>query len=114
MFHQPEFAGRRIASPMKISRPIPADPSIMILSSVHWVDGFREHFNKRPDTMISRNETRAAEIKMAEAELKGLLDARTVSEISNDRYYTDGSKTRDDAAIFRAREKVRELKKDPA
>jgi hypothetical protein len=59
-----------------------------------------------------RTETHAADIKMAEAELQGLLDAQYISAMSNGRYYTDGSKARDDRDIIAVRKKLEVLKKD--
>ncbi|MCW1412183.1 hypothetical protein OLZ32_27930 [Rhizobium sp. 1AS11] len=62
--------------------------------------------------MIIRTETRAAEIKMAEANLQGLLDAQYISSMSDDFYYSNGSKSADDLEIRAARLKLEALKKD--
>ena len=58
------------------------------------------------------NQTRQAEIAEAEARLIRLENAQYISSMSNGRYYTDGSKDRDDREISEARRVLAELKKD--
>ena len=58
------------------------------------------------------NQTRQREIAEAEAEVARLTAAQMNSEMSDSRYYTNGSKARDDHAIIAARAKLEELKKD--
>ncbi|MCB5201693.1 hypothetical protein LH464_04270 [Neorhizobium sp. T786] len=60
------------------------------------------------------NNTRATEIAEAEAALARLTNAQYAATMSNGRYYTDGSKTRDDHEIAEARRILDELKKDQA
>lgn len=55
------------------------------------------------------NNTREKEIAEAEATVARLENAQYCASMSNGRYYTDGSKARDDAAISEAKTRLADL-----
>lgn len=61
--------------------------------------------------MVNRTDTRAAEIAELEAKVARLETAQFASSMSNGRYYSDGSKARDDTEIKQARDALAALKK---
>lgn len=111
-----DFDGAASIPPLKISRPIHGADGIMIISRPEWADPFREHFNRRPaihheETNMIRTDARAEEIHQAEDALARLETAQYCAAMSNGRYYSDGSKAKDDADIAKAKAKLSELRK---
>jgi hypothetical protein len=62
--------------------------------------------------MVNRTETKASEIAEIEAKIARIETAQFASSMSNSRYYTDGSKARDDAEISAAKDALNAMKKD--